>query len=225
MIIDVNQMAAEEKEFNEYVGYRKPRTEENRIGGFDIKMMLVGLTVALLFIGGAIYAWPGSQLRNSLGVAVQDASLPKEVVDAEKVAASASLVPAVTRNTTGVVRRQTPSDSVEQNLGQAVQAKQAIQVVFPNGGEAFCSGQSFRIAWRYANVEQVRVFLEAGSRRYDLGMAAAQGGAFPDLVQVPPAEGAVYRVVVQAYGQEGVQDISDAPFAIQDCPPETDGLQ
>ena len=208
MIIDVTQVGEGEEELSENVGYRKPHIAKQPMDGtrksrVDRRTLFVGLAVALLFVGGGIYAWQGSQLKGSIGQAVQtvhlESSLPSTEPESGNQDARVAANEVVRRNTTSISRA----------------AKPLLEVAAPNGGEAFCLGDTFDISWRSQGVRQVAVELRGEQATYYLGVASAAGAISTKNIALPKA--GTYKVAVQSAAQPDIQDTSDAFFAIQDC--------
>jgi hypothetical protein len=181
-------------------------------GGFNRKTLLAGFVIALLFIGGGIYAWQGSQLKGAIGGAVQTVGLDtvpqKETQDQDALLIAEEVQkevddpdPVVRRTAKEVVRAQSPG--------------RVIAVAVPNGGEVFCLGETIDVVWQYQGVQEVRVFLQSDYITYNLGVMPASGENIQQTISAS-REG-LYKVFVQDAQAWEVQDKSNALFAIKDC--------
>jgi len=173
------------------------------------KIIGVGLIIALLFLGGGIYAWQGSILKDSIGGIVNSFGLiesgqsertGKDISDLEERKQPVlEKKPSVVRPLNSqVVRTSEPS----------------VRILSPNGGEVFCVGDTIRIHWKYRGVSSVQVFLESDQERYSLGVMAADENGVSQRDLVLSLAGNTYRILIEA---NGVADISDDVFAIKDC--------
>jgi len=181
-------------------------TDKARESGIGRKTVLVGFIVAVLLIGGSVYAWQYSVLKDSIGGVVQMGLLDEKTKEFNPVATPRK--DSVSKDSVGVVSRE---------KNQVVRTSdQFLEVVYPNGGEELCLGESFSIKWRHKGVTSVRVVLQSASHVYDLGVAESAEGILKDALKIIEP-GNTYQVVLSGVHGKAVSDVSDSFFAIRQC--------
>lgn len=157
------------------------------------KAVGVVLVIAVLFLGGAIYAWQGSLSDVSLGELTSDFTLFKGSDASLAVGENQALFGQVEdaldagesdgedlSQENGGDQQRFPAGSDEGQGARGAQERTSLfalpendhflRLLAPNGGETYCLGDQLNIQWEHRGVAAIQFYLQlVGGRLYDLG--------------------------------------------------------
>jgi len=212
------------------LGVPNYKKAEARAKPANRRPLIIGIVVAILFGGGALYAWQNSASEVSIGELTKDSRLSQVSFDGML----GGLEDRGDINESSLAAVASTEDLSDLGVGaESEEPKEDgfLELLAPNGGETFCLGEQLDIQWEHKGVERIQFYLyrEGEDAMHGIGMFSAgfeKDQQLKEEVYVQevkegsvfvPEEGSDYRVRIVDEDNPFLVDTSDAVFAIENC--------